>query len=132
MDKYKEATGDWPNQKSGQVTGTNETWAAINMALSKGLRGLSNKSSLAKLLAEHRDVRNHMNLLPVTIEQILAWADTHKAVTGDWPIKDSGQVTGTEETWLGLDFALKRGRRGLPGGSTLAQLLAEHVFAPRT
>ena len=126
VDAHKVATGDWPNQKSGQVTGTDETWAGINNALLTGTRGPQAGSSLAKLLAEHRGVRNIGNTPPLTVEQILAWADDHEAATGDWPNLKSGQVTGTDETWAGIDAALSRGNRGLPGESTLAKLLAEH------
>ncbi len=126
MDKHKEATGYWPNHKSGQVTGTNEMWAGVNMALSQGLRGLSDKSSLAKLLAEHRSVRNRRDPPALTITQILAWVDDHKSATGDWPSMKSGEVTGTDETWLRIDDSLRAGRRGLPGNSSLARLLAEY------
>src|SRR5205807_1427453 len=101
-DDHKAATADWPNQKSGQVTGTDETWAGINAALNRGTRSLTGGSSLAKLLAEHRSVRNFMDLPLLTVEQILAWMDAHKAATGDWPRKDSDQVTGTDETWAGI------------------------------
>ncbi len=126
VDEHKAATGDWPNQKSGQVTGTDETWAGINYSLVGGRRGLSGRSSLAKLLAEHRGVRNIKDLSPLTIKQILAWADAHKAATADWPNQKSGQVTGTDETWIVIDSSLRAGVRGLAGGSSLAKLLAEH------
>jgi hypothetical protein len=125
-DAHKAATGDWPGNDYGQVIGTDETWARINNALERGNRGLPGNSSLAKLLAEKRDVRNHMDLLPLTIRQILVWADAHKATTGDWPRKDSGQVAGTDETWSKVDSALYAGGRGFPGESSLAKLLAEH------
>ena len=125
-DAHKAATGHWPNQNSGQVTGTDETWGAINGSLYAGVRGLTGGSSLAKLLAEHRGVRNIRDLPDLTVPQILAWADAHKTATGDWPNKNSGQVTGTDETWAAIDSSLGAGRRSLPGGSSLAKLLAEH------
>ena len=104
-----------------------ETWAIIHSALSKGLRGLPGGSSLAQLLAERRGYRG-----PLTVERILAWADAHHAATGRWPTSwSSGAVRGEPgETWPSLDDALRDGRRGLPGGTTLAQLLAEHRQAP--
>jgi hypothetical protein len=83
------------------------------------------RSSLAKLLAEHRSVRNIHDLPSLTIEQILAWADEHKTTTGVWPGKESGAVTGANETWAGINAALSRGNRGLPGGSSLAKLLKQ-------
>ena len=43
--------------------------------------GLDGGSSLPRLLAEYRGVRNHRDLSDLTIEQILAWADA--AQSGD-------------------------------------------------
>ena len=126
IDAYKATTDDWPNQKSGCVTGTEETWAGVNAALNRGKRGLAGGSTLAKLLIEHRGVRNFMDLPPLTIKQILAWADEYKAATDDWPNKDSGRVSGVDETWAGINTALRKGRRALPGESSLAKMLAEH------
>ncbi len=130
VDAHKAATGDWPKKDSGQVTGTDETWARIHDALLAGNRGLPGGSSLARLLAEHRGVRNQQDLPSLTFEQILAWADTHKAATGEWPEQKSGHVAGTDETWSRISAALDRGLRGLPGGSSLAKLLAEHRGKP--
>ena len=64
---------------------------------------------------------------PLTIKQILAWADAHHKQTGRWPKHHDGTIQGTRgETWQKVGSALKQGCRGLSGGSTLAQLLAEH------
>ena len=127
-DAHREATGEYPHSRSGPVLGVpGETWAIIHSALSKGLRGLPASSSLAQLLAERRGYRG-----PLTVERILAWADAHHAATGRWPTSwSSGAVRGEPgETWPSLDAGLRDGRRGLPGGTTLAQLLAEHRGAP--
>jgi hypothetical protein len=61
------------------------------------------------------------------IAQILGWVDAHKKRTGAWPRSDSGPVRGgpLEENWRRVDSALRLGLRGLPGGSSLAQLLLE-------
>ena len=123
--EHKTATGEWPSQYSGQVTGTDETWTGIQISMRAGRRGLPGGSSLAKLLAEQHDVRNIHDLPPLTIKQILVWADAHKKRTGNWPHQKSGQVTGADETWTAINYALRAGRRGLPSGSTLAQLLAK-------
>jgi hypothetical protein len=64
---------------------------------------------------------------PMTIREILAWADEHRRLTGRWPRCDSepkGLPLG--ETWGAIQSALNRGLRNLPSGSTLARLLAEH------
>lgn len=124
-DLHKKMHGVWPNQKSGGIIGTDESWGAINAALDKGLRGLAGGSTLADVLAEHRGVRNIRRLSPLTQEQILLWADTHNSRTGKWPNKESGSIPGTRETWASVNAALHRGGRGLKGGSTLAQFLTQ-------
>ncbi len=127
-DAYHDLTGKWPIRESGRIIGTVcETWAMVDNALRNGLRGLPGGSSLARLLAEHRNVRNIHGLPPLTIEQILAWADAHHRRTGEWPTATSGPIPDTpRETWEAINNALGLGLRGLPGGSSLARLLAEH------
>jgi hypothetical protein len=62
---------------------------------------------------------------PLTIEQILAWADEHHARTGRWPTQHSGWVTADpNQDWHAIDLALRQGFRGLPGGDSLPRLLA--------
>jgi hypothetical protein len=64
---------------------------------------------------------------PLTVEQILAWADAHHARTGRWPTARTGPVPEAPgEVWRNLDAALYRGGRGLPGGGSLARLLHQH------
>jgi superfamily II DNA or RNA helicase len=126
-DAHHKRTGDWPKVKSGAVAeAPHETWSGINAALERGLRGLAGKQSLAKLLGDHRGVRNQTDLEPLTIEQILMWADAHFQRTGKWPTRGSGSVPNSDETWSGLDGALKQGLRMLPGNSSLARLLFKH------
>src|SRR5262249_37292394 len=47
--------------------------------------------------------------------------------TGRWPTATSGIIRGKtgSETWHRIDRAMRRGHRGLPGGSSLARLLKE-------
>jgi hypothetical protein len=127
-DAHHDRTSRWPRAKSGQVTDADgETWANVDQALAKGLRELPGGSSLARLLAEHRDVRNRKSLPPLSGDQILAWADAHHERTGQWPTRNSGPVADAPgETWANVDQALVKGLRGLPPGSSLARLLAEH------
>jgi hypothetical protein len=127
-DLHRERTGKWPVKTSGGVADAKfETWANVDHALRVGLRALPARSSLARLLAEQRGVRNIHGQPPLTVEQILAWADAHLARTGAWPTKKSGFLPEAKnEKWCDLDGALQHGRRGLPGGSSLPKLLAEH------
>ena len=116
----------WPAESSGPVPGTNETWIAIASALRAGRRGLRCRSSLAQLLAQRRGARNIKRLPPLTEEQILAWARAHFEATGRWPNTGGGPIAQSPgETWAAIDGALRIGVRGLPGGSSLPQLLAQ-------
>jgi hypothetical protein len=97
----------------------------VDAALRLGLRGLPGGESLARLLLRERGVRNPSLLPPLTREQILEWAEDHRRRTGDWPACTDGDVLAEPgEKWRNIDAALREGRRGLPGGDTLARLLA--------
>jgi len=125
IDMHHQKTGEWPNVNSGDVTSApGEKWMNIHLALYAGGRGLSGCSSLAQVLAEERGVRNRGALSNLNEEQILKWAEVHYQKTGDWPKSTSGDVLGEPgEKWGNINSALDRGHRGLPGKSTLAQLL---------
>lgn len=125
-DAYREATGQWPNKKSGPIAGTVcETWVGVDRALRLGLLGLPGGTTLAQLLTEHRGARYACSTPALSEEQILAWADAHHQLTGEWPT-GSGPVRDVPfERWPTIDEALRSGGRGLPGGSSLARLLAE-------
>jgi hypothetical protein len=98
---------------------------AVGMALSHGQRGLPGGTSLAFLLAEKRGVRNAYTKPNFTVEEILGWADAFFHRIGHWPHIDSGQIAeASDESWQAVDQALKNGFRGLPGGASLAKLLA--------
>lgn len=127
-DAHHRRTGAWPTSASGPVHGQpDETWRRLDTALRVGLRGLKGGSSLARVLADQRGVRNLQQLPRLTIRRILAWADAHHRRTGRWPIPSSGPVADAPgESWSGVHTALLLGRRSLPGGSSLATLLAEH------
>jgi hypothetical protein len=125
-DQYRRRTGRWPKLTSGPIAGApGETWSAVQRDLVVGCRGLPGGSSLAQLLAEHRGVRNRMQLPRLTLRQVVQWADEHHHRTGRWPTQFSGPIRGASgDTWAGINAALRDGRRGLPGSSSLAQLLA--------
>ena len=126
-DAYHARHGRWPTAQSGPIPeAPGETWLGVQSALRTGLRGLPGGSSLANLLVERRHVRNRNSPPPLTITQILAWADAHHERTGRWPTITSGPVVGASgETWQAVRLALYHGLRGLPGGSSLARLLAK-------
>ena len=85
VDRHRRRTGEWPSHNSGPIEGTEEfNWRKVNNALSLGLRGLPGASSLADLLAERRGKRNKKNVPPLTIPQIVAWAESHHKRTCRW------------------------------------------------
>ncbi len=129
-DAFFAERGKWPNEDSGAIAGTDETWPAVASAMRRGGRGLPRRLSLPQLLAEQRGARNHRGLPPLTEKQILAWADAYFAKQGKWPTATSGPVAGANETWSGIAFALSNGGRGLEQGSSLAQLLERRRGKP--
>jgi hypothetical protein len=130
-DAYHGRTRQWPKQDTSPqlIPGSaGEKWQGVDDAMRRGLRGLPHGGSLARLLARHRGVRNVQDLPPLSEEQILVWADAYHARTGRWPRQENGAeaIPGSrDETWLNVENALKGGWRGMPGGSSLAQLLAD-------
>jgi hypothetical protein len=109
----------------GPVEGSDgETWAAVEAALTQGIRGLPARSSLAKLRSEHQGVRNRSALPALTPAAIREWARLHQERTGRRPTAQSGPVADAPgKTWSGINLALWQGLRGLPGGSGLSKLL---------
>ena len=130
-DEWKAKTGGWPNAKSGAIPNTEETWAGVAHALTRGHRGLNvHRCSLPQLLHDFRGVRNRKGLGAISEEQILEWADRYLEHHGSWPTKSSGEIPGTHDTWAGVCVALKNGARGLPRQITLANLLWEERGVP--
>jgi hypothetical protein len=126
-DGYKEHHGKWPNVDSGPIPESpGETWRSVQNDLQVGRRGLPARSSIQRLLADHRG-RRHIRRLPdLTIGQILAWIDAYRARTGRWPKRSDGPISEPDgDNWRAVDYALKKGNRGLPGGLTLANLIAQ-------
>jgi hypothetical protein len=119
------ATGQWPAASAGAISGApGETWSKIDAALRAGCRGLPGGTSLARLMQRTFYPDRKRDWRPLTIEQILTWADAHYAATGRWPNTNSGVVEGAPaEKWCHLYQALKKGLRGLPGGMSLTDLL---------
>lgn len=126
-DAHHRRTGRWPAATTSPIPEVpGENWRIIDHSLRAGVRGLPGGSSLAQLLADKRQARNPQSLPPFTIREILEWADAHHRRTDLWPFGSSGPIADAPgESWKAVDSALRIGRRGLPGGSSLARLLAQ-------
>lgn len=135
-DAFHERTGEWPKQKHWPEAipdSDGETWGNVIQAVAKGLRGFPGRETLFDLLAKHRRVRNVGHLPPLTERQILTWADAHRATHGEWPTCRCAEqiIPGTGgERWFNIDQVLRKGLRGLAGGSSLSKLLAKHRNVP--
>jgi hypothetical protein len=127
-DQHHERTEQWPNIHSGAVVDApGEHWKTIDNALRRGHRGQPGGSSLFLLLVKRRGLRNWLRPPPLTEVQILRWAQQHFERTGSWPRYKSGPILEARgESWAAVDYALRRGKRGLAEGSSLAMLLARH------
>jgi hypothetical protein len=130
MDRWAKAhrrrTGEWPTTVSGIIPETpSENWYRIHRALYEGWRGLLGGQTLAELLGKQSDGRSGPKLSRLHVKRILEWADAHYRRHRNWPNDRSGPIAdATGETWRSVSMALHGGLRGLPGGSSLAQLLA--------
>lgn len=130
-DAHHRRTGRWPNERLGHVEGTaDESWMAINRSLRAGQRGLAGGSSLARLLSAKRGVPYLRDRPPLTIAQILQWADEHFRATGTWPRQHSPRHPAPNESWNAIYWALYLGHRGLSGGNSLVRLFGRHRAVP--
>lgn len=127
-------------KKPGKHTGTVEfaegehkgiTWAAIDIALKKGLRDLPGKSCLVKLIKEKLGIRSYHNPPALPTQLIIDWITLFINKYERKPNMSDGNIEFAEgeyarETWSGVNAALWRGGRGQPGKSSLASLIQEN------
>jgi hypothetical protein len=128
-DAHARKTGHLPSCGSGPVDGVpGLTWNAIDIALTRGGRGLPPGFTLATLLERYRGLRHHGHLSRLTKRKILAWADAHFQRTGEWPHQNSTTEIpeAPDEKWPNINSALLEGFRGLPGGDSISRLLIRH------
>jgi hypothetical protein len=131
-DAHFARTGRWPRILDPDTTSLPPglTWQLLDIALRQGHRGLPGGDSLPRLLARDRGARVRRRPPPLSEGRVLAWARAHRRVAGRWPVAASGPVAAApEESWAGIDMALRHGLRGLPGGDSLARLLARRLGA---
>ena len=123
-DEHCLRTGQWPGSKSGAICAApGETWAAVQMALVAGIRGMPGGSSLAQFLLDHRGKKVGRDLPPYSVETITQWMRAHAERHGRYPVIASGTIEEAPgENWQKVQNALFRGHRGLEGGSSLLRL----------
>ncbi len=131
-DAFFAAYGYWPYARSGPVAGVPKAnWRAIDVSLRLGNRGLPGGSSLSDFLNEHRGIfegrQGRIYRISderrIDMKKVMSWARAYRKKTGIWPHLGSGEIPGSGGYRWGLvDMALRFGRRGLPGGTSLARL----------
>jgi len=125
-DRHFRRYGIWPTVHDSRPPADGETWTAVNAALERGSRGLIGGTSLALLLAQSGRIARGQHATRLSPRTIAAWAKAHRRRTGKWPSLSAGRIEGTHERWNNIDQCLRKGLRGLPGGSSLAEVLAKH------
>src|SRR5262249_53078208 len=87
LDDHRRRTGQWPTKYAGEIpAAAGLTWRSVDSALYYGLRGLSGRSSIARLL--RRSGRIHKVILPKTRSQsqiVKDATDRYRRFTGRWP-----------------------------------------------
>ncbi len=124
-DAFRDRFGRWPTAKSGPVAGApGATWRTIHSALLERFEAVRGNATLPRLLARARDAVQATDHPLLTIPEIVRWANAFHDRHGKWPRDNSGPIPGTPgETWRQLHEALRDGKYGLPGGTTLARLI---------
>jgi hypothetical protein len=120
--------GRWPRENDGKIPESpGDTWVAVRSALRYGLRGIRRPMTLARFLHRTCDAPLARRGGPLTVAQILAWADAFHERTGKWPGTQSGPIPDSSgEKWKTVNGSLYKGLRGLPQGLTLGDLLHKH------
>jgi len=129
-DEFHRRNDRWPATLSGPIAGTrDETWTSVDNALRAGMRGLPGGSSVALLLEKHRGARHKHHGARFTTGYILSWATAYRRREGRWPTASSGPIPESPgDTWCAVEQALRKGRRGFPGGDSLARLLYRYGY----
>jgi hypothetical protein len=107
------------------------TWSEIDSSFKRGKRGL-HISSLAQFIQKKLDIKRRTHPPDLNLELILDWAQKYYS---KYNIKPTAKNKVIEfaindhqgETWLAVDAALRKGRRGLAGGSSLANLIHDKL-----
>jgi hypothetical protein len=123
IEEYRKTTSAYPTNKTkGPAPGLGLAWGSLDNWLKRG--GLGDKTTLAELV---REVRTRRGDLPPGHKTPLSLGEVHEAIReyartyGARPTRTTGLPCGVGITWATLENALKKGMRGLPGGSSLAK-----------
>ena len=120
---YQE-TNSWPTYESGVVLAEpSENWGAIRSNLVAGGRGLPSGLSIEKVLTNELGIVGVRSGKNLTEELVIRLAKAHFELTEVYPHEKSTWILDGSDSWAAISAALREGLRGLPGGTSLAQLL---------
>jgi hypothetical protein len=108
---HKRKHGNFPTFLSGvidHIEARPDTWANINSALVFGDRGLQGGRTLPEFLDDYVKRTNTLSE-----EKILFWLDAYFEQHGEYPTKSTKGTLEGGETWDGIDYALRKGTKGL-------------------
>jgi len=125
-DAFYHTHGRWPDQKSGEIPGTDEDWKSLDVALQKGFRDLPGGGSVSRLLEKFDRKKNPMNRPVLSEAQVLRWAKEYRSEHGRLPTKRSGPIKGTDENWGAIDQSLRSKIRGITRCTSLSRLFKRH------
>lgn len=128
---FYQREGDWPSAFSGEIERFGISYKHLNQYLLVGTRGLPGRSSVYRecekvAAAKGVSIRAFSrDDSPLTVEMvrdaIRQFNEEHKR----FPVKAEVGMSPLGFTWQTLNFYLRTGYRGLPGGSTLTKEVEE-------
>lgn len=125
MRRHNELTGHYPTQASGKIHLTGETWAGVEIALARCIRGIEEKSSIAKLREQYLGVTNKKNQPPLSLDWVEEQIRRFYRDTAQFPSQESGAIPDSAETWSRVHGALYSGSRGIKRKVSLSTLVRE-------
>jgi len=145
---FHEKAGKWPNEtdriiwdrdaKDNEwVIVKDESWKSLAHAITRGRRGLAGLkgTTLGQLKSKH-GLKNEAREL--TTEKLISWIKLFREKTGKWPsledttvwdrAADGNWLEIEDESWQGINSALRQGHRGLAAckGSSLSKFRYSH------
>jgi superfamily II DNA or RNA helicase len=126
---HKKKHGKWPTSETKDKIPSlpNDTWRAINLAGSIGLRNLKKGRTLSTILAPIKEKYPDESAKRQLHEDLIIQAAIeHYEAKGKWPSQLTKGVIRLlpDETWSGIQSAGADGRRNLVKGRTLSVILA--------
>ncbi|MDX2028963.1 MAG: hypothetical protein SFW62_10090 [Alphaproteobacteria bacterium] len=139
---FHEMEGKWPSARDKIIWDKNSagvwhqipgTWSSIDQALVTGRGGLLGGSSLNQIKSEYGlcDLLSE-EIVERRIKLFREKEDRLPGITDKvvWDKNTKGQWIQVPGSWASISLDLRRGFRGLPGGSSLSKFMRDRGFRP--